>query len=522
MYKTVTRLRQGGLASLAIIVVASAVLSFFMLERDHGWGDDFAAYIMQGRSLVTGQVAEYVQESTFTRAASGYRFVGPVTVPWGYPLMLAPVIALVGTKILALKGVNTLCYAAFLVVFFFLARTRLRVPESLLLTSVFAFNSTLLRAQNDVISDIAFLLISTLGLLLIELNMAGRNSPHGGILLPLAIGLSIFAAALTRLNGFLLLLPLGCAQLIQARDPYGASTGQRRVLLGIAIPYVVVAVCYLCQALILPSEGGALQAFFRPNSGIAQLPGSGLFSSVEAIPSNLAYYFWLPRDLTDNTIFDSRLVYLVLLLFALSWVLRRESRNLPMLAYGLATMGLYVLVGGKQGIRYIYPVLPILVLFSYGGMRRAASWAGTRLQPVTTVLIYGCWCALVVSSVVASGGFALQNMAAGRMHPRWWGAYSPASAKMFDWVRHHTPADSIVIFFKPRALRLLTDRNSFLTLTCDNLPKGDYVISVRDGDSYNQIAPERIESCPGVALTPVYDKDDFIIYRISSIPRGNG
>jgi hypothetical protein len=63
---------------------------------------------------------------------------------------------------------------------------------------------------------------------------------------------------------------------------------------------------------------------------------------------------------------------------------------------------------------------------------------------------------------------------------------------------------------------LRAKRNSFMTLDCGNLSRGDYVVEVKEGGTYNQIAPEQIETCdPGVLLTRVYDKDDFVVYEIA-------
>jgi hypothetical protein len=75
--------------------------------------------------------------------------------------MLAPVVAILGLNLLALKVVLTLCYMAFLLAMFLLARNRLTDTESLLLTAVMAFNVTMLRAQNSLLADLPFLLVPT-------------------------------------------------------------------------------------------------------------------------------------------------------------------------------------------------------------------------------------------------------------------------------------------------------------------------------------------------------------------------
>ncbi len=86
------------LCLLILIVLTSGIVGFLTLTRGHDWGDDFAAYIMQAQSIADGKMQQLVQRSTFAVEASSGRF-GPVTLPWGFPLLLAPVYALFGMKI---------------------------------------------------------------------------------------------------------------------------------------------------------------------------------------------------------------------------------------------------------------------------------------------------------------------------------------------------------------------------------------------------------------------------------------
>jgi len=132
-------IRKSTLFLLCLLVMSSLVVDTFKLTRDNGWGDDFAAYIMQAQSIAEGRMDEFVQRNAFTIENSS-RPIGPVTEPWGFPLLLAPAYAIFGLKILALKFVVTACFTVFLIVFFFLARVILADTESLLITAVVAFN----------------------------------------------------------------------------------------------------------------------------------------------------------------------------------------------------------------------------------------------------------------------------------------------------------------------------------------------------------------------------------------------
>ena len=160
------------LSILTLIVLVSGAISVSLLTRGHSWLDDFAAYIMQAKSILDGTMGEFVRRNAFTVSASSYP-PGPAAYPWGFPLLLAPVYAIFGMNTLAFKLVNTLFYALFLIVLFALARTRLKDGEALLLTAALAFNPALLLAHDQIISDIPFLFFCTLGIFLLHRTQDG-------------------------------------------------------------------------------------------------------------------------------------------------------------------------------------------------------------------------------------------------------------------------------------------------------------------------------------------------------------
>ena len=162
------------LSILTLIVLISGAISFCLLTRGHSWLDDFAAYVMQAKSILDGAMGEFVRRNAFTVSASSYP-PGPAAYPWGFPLLLAPVYAMFGLNALAFKLVNTLFYALFLIVLFALARTRLTDAESLLLTAALAFNPALLLAQDQIISDIPFLFFCTLSIFFLHRTQCGAS-----------------------------------------------------------------------------------------------------------------------------------------------------------------------------------------------------------------------------------------------------------------------------------------------------------------------------------------------------------
>jgi hypothetical protein len=491
---------------LGLITLVSVVLGMFMLTRDHGWGDDFAAYILQAQSIAGGKMPEFVAASTFTMAHAS-RLIGPVTYPWGFPLLLAPVFAVFGPKVLALKLVSTFSYALFLVAFFLLARTRLRDHEALVLTAVLGFNPALLLAQNEILADIPFLLFSTLGLWLIDrfVNESARGPMGFGP--AVAIGCAVFLAVFMRGNGLLLLLALMTAQGMQYFGRSRVGRGLHLADLSVVVPYATLGLLNLVQARVFPSVAFPLHKQF------ADL-------SIMSIWRNFQYYVWLPADMFTDLMGGGGPVYLMLLGGFLVQLARWRRRDLPLLAYGLGTLAFYVLWPPVQGLRYIYPLLPLFVLFSFKGMQLIAGGLRQTHRERGMAFVFDLWAALAVFSLAACIQLAWANMAANRtVYGRSYGAFSAGSSAMFEYVRDKTPEDSVIIFFKPRAMRLRSDRDSFSTTNCEDLTKGDYVAIVKGNSGWDQIPPQDVGHCnPAVRLTPAYEKDDFLVYQIDPAP----
>jgi len=536
---------------LGLIVLISSTISFCVLTRGQTWLDDFASYIMQAKSILNGTMAEFVRRNAFTVNQSSYP-PGPAAYPWGFPLLLSPVYAVFGMNALALKLVNTLFFGLFLIVFFGLARTRLTDVESLLLTAALAFNPALLLAHDQILSDIPFLFFCALGIFLIDRFTRQMSFPYGDAmrgdfpcterrtvcrsnplsseesprstrdchaakeqerrlarvprpvqamtpLMGIAIGAVIFAANFIRTNGILLLIPLALAQWIQLWPQRRNKTSLLAALKPAIAPYLTFGLLFAIQTLTFPDGQSSYLSHFS------------MFTP-QHLWDNFIYYFWLPSSAFDQLPVGV-VLYPLLLIFVIVSAVSRRSRDLPIHAYSLATIALFILWPERQGLRFIYPILPFLFIFAFDGMKLAAARLKTDWRKSAEMVLTGFWLVLTVISLGVSFTFARDNLAADRAIN---GPFDPVSTEMFAFVREKIPAKSVVIFFKPRAMRLFTDRDSFMTERCADFIKGDYLaLSEKVGDN-GQIPPEEAANCnPLVKLEKVFHNKRFTVYKIN-------
>jgi hypothetical protein len=471
---------------LGLIVLVSGGLGFFTLTRGHLWWDDFAGYLLQAKSILSWTMADFISHNTFTIQNSSYP-PGPVAYPWGFPLLLAPVYSLFGLNPLALKLVGLVCYAGFVVCAAFLARTRLDELDALLLTGLLAFAPALISANDLILSDIPFLAFSTLSLILIERLPHKKSWPAG-----VAAGAAIFMAFFLRANGVLLLAPL-LVCLLLAAWPDWKSALRRSVA-----PMLTFAGLFGLQAALFPGGQGSYLSHFS------------MFSLARLL-DNLLYYLWLPASTFDQLPGGGAL-YLLLAGFALISLATHWRRDAALHVYSLLTVALFIIWPERQGLRFIYPVLPVLFIAGFDGLRLVIARLKQSWQARALGLARLFWGAVMLVCLGLSARTAYQITAAGREIS---GPFDTYSKQMYAFIREKTPADSVIIFMRPRALRLFTERDSFMTQRCEDLPRGDFVVLHLKMDGNGQIPPEQIGACsPALKLETAYQNKRFIVYQI--------
>ncbi|PKN90629.1 MAG: hypothetical protein CVU44_23035 [Chloroflexi bacterium HGW-Chloroflexi-6] len=478
-------MKRDSLTILLIALVAS-VMSISLYSTGQFWWDDFASYILQARAILDGRMAQFVAENGRAIAQSTYP-VGPAAYPWGFPLLLAPVYALAGLSITAFKLLNTAAFAAFLIIFYAYSRQRFNAALSAALASVLAFNPVLLKAHDLIQADFSFLLATTASLFLIDLQWRTGRSPAWQKNL---LGVLIFWSFLLRTNGILLLGPLVLVDFFQWRAT--PRPGFRLI----SLPYLTFLSFFGLSLFIFP---GGQSSYFEHYE---------LFFSPARLFDNFLFYLTLPGWLFGG-------LPLATLLFALTglsclWGIFQKARSeLPVLAFSLLTMALFITWPERQGLRFIYPILPFFLVFAAHGLLDLVR----RIQlTLAGSLPLGFFAALALLSLVVSFQRADWKLFSREEIN---GPFDPVSAEMFAYVREKTAADSTVIFFKPRLMKLMTDRYSILIEDCSRIGEGDLIVMHEKQERNGQIDPGEIKTCnPSVELQIVFKNQRFTIYQV--------
>jgi 4-amino-4-deoxy-L-arabinose transferase-like glycosyltransferase len=468
--------------------LSSLLIGASTLTRGHEWGDDFAAYTMQAQSILNGNASEFIERNSFTIFESSFQ-IGPVAYPWGYPLVLIPSILFKGLHPLTLKLPGLFFFAGFLLCLYLLTEDRLSRTERLMLVSLFAFNPILTKHLDYIMSDIPFLFSVFLALLLVE-----KSKNETLIQKYVIIGLAIFFAFFLRTTGIIL---LGSFLAYQALIFLSQKEMRKKTVIKFTVVATVFGLLWIISNAIFPNGQGA---YFR------QLMG---FTWEKFISINVPSYFYFGADFLGIPVGSTWIYfyYVIVVLFLIgAWIRRNEDMHI--LLFFIFYYSAMVIWPEWQGVRFVFPVLPIFIYFVFQGIKAIIGRLPERSQSVSTWIPSLLWIALAGIFLFNSGTRAYSNLQNNRKIN---GPFDSYSDEVFRYIQDETPPDSVIIFFKPRAMRLFTDRDSIMVLECENLLKGDYFVQHKNWE-YSQILPNDLPDC-NLALKDVFENQRFIVYE---------
>jgi len=476
----------------SLLILSSMIFSVLSLRNDFCWGDDFAQYILQAKSLISG---DYEHFSTLNqiRVENSTVCLGPSNYPWGFPLILAPVIALFGENFIVFQLYLGLFQILFLFAVYALFRNRLNRIQLLMVIALFAFNPFLFEFKKNIISEIPFLFFSTLCIYFIQnVFVEDKYILRKRLVSYILVGILLFCVFFIRTAGVVLLLVYLFSQIF-----YYVS-GKKIKSLDF-LPYLVFLVLLYMESSCAFLRGASYKDVFGQGGGIS-------FSSILA---NFWTYFKAMSDFYEIPVF-SYVIYGITFPFFILGFVRRFSKDFLYGIFILGYIGMLVLFPANGGIRLLLPIMPFYFYFFMIGLERLPSITikgivqyvqGAHLMPFLIILI--CFMAISYQSVIIRSGKA-KNIQ---------GPLSEDSKELFDYIADKTGKKDSIIFWKPRAMILFSDRNSFIIKETDQILKhsGCYVVEENIGDIHVSQ-----DHCFLSHSELLFENDSFKMYKILS------
>jgi hypothetical protein len=163
-----------------------------------------------------------------------------------------------------------------------------------------------------------------------------------------------------------------------------------------------------------------------------------------------------------------------------------------------------------QGYRFLFPMLPFFVYFAVQGIKAMLAKVGENQKSMVQKGAYAYLLLIAALFAYNAGWNAYGNLRANREIN---GPFDPLSMETYEFIKTQTPPESVIVFFKPRAMRLMTDRNALALTECERILEGDYLaLSKKVGENL-QIPPEKIDEC-NLPLDKVFENRRFVVYQV--------
>jgi hypothetical protein len=504
-------------AMLALVIGAMSAVMLASHRSGHWWGDDWALYIRQAQSLLDGDPGRITADNLFTVDNSRGGPFSPPLYPWGFPMIMAPFVAVVGADVDRLTIVPVLCAAVFACCWYDLARRRLDVPTALVGVVAVTLTPLLLGWTELIQSEWPFL--ATTGVALVGLDRVvasnGLVNTSARVLPLVAIGVGAAAAFTVRREGLAMVAAIAAAQIaaLATRETWTRlSDGQWRnnVLFRLFIPHVSALATVLVLQVALPST--LVPRYSGTSVG-------NVWKFRRDLVDNVAEISGLKRTWQDDPVVlgSAALGWFVVVAYltaalggvVLAFTVHRR-RDLHIVGYVVAA----VVIGGsfRSPInRYMVSVAPLLVLLALIALATAAGLVPWRHAPLvaTTVVI-----ALLALGNIVQARTRLDNARAfedaGAVE---WGPTHPAAVAMFDQVIARTTPDDVVAGPKARAMTLMTDRRAIQVDQYRPIPETlpfALIVAELQSETAKELATDTGN------FTIVWLNDRFVIYQPSS------
>jgi hypothetical protein len=485
-----------------LVLTLACIPLFFISVADYASiiGDDYSQYLKESLNIINGK--PYFQSNCIFNPLD--KIYGPPQYPPGFPLLIAPVIYYFGLDIEVLLQLQTffswlLCIA----VFFFLKR-HMAVFYAMLLSLLCSYAAPVIAIKTAVISDMACALLV---IVYLTLRQKERITLFDRILLPLIA----FFALLVRTQ-MILLLVAECIFLLLAVLRKEIRIHREDILKHASFSTVLFsALLYLVtMKLIFPSPKSTASYYLDFLSLLKNDIISIIASNVRYLFNLYRYVFYYETDSWIMTLFVRFFMNVPFFAALIGCFLSVKKKWTVTDIYFFLSCGMVVLLAVYQGFRFLVSTLPIYLLYSYTGFmyifdrlslaqNRRKIAAGAAILPFLV---------LTVNYYFSHPPDLEQSF------------HSHRDKEAFAYIKDKVPDSSVILFMKPRALTLYTDKRTMLMLDSadsEDLNQmktigADYILVRKDlrARAYHQVMFQY-----GLKLDTTRINDYYTLYRIN-------
>ena len=471
-----------------VLFVAAMLISVIGIANTQTWSGDFSQYLSQARAIAEGNVNEWFMKHSYTidHSASG---LGAHSYPWLTSILIVPIYMIWGINFIPYQIFMAFCFAVTITaLYILLIRRNVRLGAALLICGALILNIHYAGLTKGILSDIPCLMFTVISWALIDRYLEKRSIKYA-----ILVGVLSFAAFSTRTMALALLAAMGIVDLIHFIKELKNKRLTIKAFAVMCVPYVAFLVLAAILSVVLPKGGSTYLDYFSVTS--------------EQLISNITYYAnmlfsmftqnihnasFMPQTVSDHKRIIQACLFIIMIPFIAAAVIGavrriRKADHLPL--YLIVMLLMLFVYDYQQGTRFIISLFPAVLILAYYGLsgtdgKKAEKKKGKEgafmdlLKKITRVdfAVVLILCMLFGALRIAAGDTASPKPIES--------VNSQYALEVYDYINENLSKDDVVIFYRPRILRLYTDVYSYTNDT--DLPEtigdADYILNY-SGDS---------------------------------------
>ena len=496
------------IAGFALFVI-TMVISVIGIANTQPWSGDFSQYLAQARAIADGQVNEWFMKHSYTidHSASG---LGAHSYPWLTSILIIPIYKIWGINFVPYQVFMAFCLAVTVIaLYILLLRRNVKFSAALLICGAIILNIHYVGLTKIILSDIPCLMFTVIAWALIDRYLEVRNIKYA-----ILVGVLSFAAFSTRTMALALLAGLGLVDLIHFIKELKNKRLTIKAFAVMCVPYVTFLVLAAILSVALPKGGSTYLDYFSVTA--------------EQLKSNITYYanmllsmftqniqncsLW-PQVIQDHKMIIPACLGVIMIPLLIAAVIGafKRAKAADHLPYYFVVMFLMLFVYDyQQGTRFIFSLFPIVLILAYYGMtgeKKSGEKASVRenLGKIARVdfAVVIILCMLFGAIRIARGDTASTKVIES--------VNSQYALEVYDYINENLDTDDVVIFYRPRILRLYTDVYSYTNNTelPETIGDADYILNYAGDNRYIEYIIKNKDS-----LEQKFSNGYFKLYKI--------
>lgn len=469
-----------------LIFVVEFFMCFLLLKNGHAWGDDFAQYLEQARSIVLNKKEEFVEANSFIVLNSPVN-MATVVYPWGYPFLLSCFYAVFNGNIFYFKIISSILISFSVCLLFIYLNRYFNKYISFVSSLCIGLNYNYICSCNKIESDILFLDL----FLLVMILMDRYSSENKMSFVELTIlGAAIGYSFLVRSQGIAIIISFVLCNAIRFY-----KRGFDYKYLYAYIPMIIVLAI---DFLYFPKANRSSLYFLE-------------YMDVKTFLYNIKYYLLVLIDFLPFNHMANVLIYclcFILMIIGIVKAFNNYREHIFIFVSSALLICINLLFPWYQGYRYMIPLIPFMVIFTLFGIEYISNKMCINFSDskhlITIVLI------LAFSFTTFKKIYL--NIANKRVDSN--GAYINDAVEIYDYINSNTDINDIICFFKPRLLYYETGRLTYLPIdnTLTDSCETNYIIESKEIN--NQISIDEICKKSNNYYELVFENNSFAIYEL--------